>query len=87
MNIQSVLNAPITSSDGKLTPAWRDFLSQFFLQMQQNFSQEGLVVPQQSTTNINTLNTAQSTGALLYDNQLNELKVNINGTFKVVQVM
>lgn len=86
MNIQSVLDVPIADKEGRLTPPWRDFLSQFFIQMQQNFSNEGYKLPQQTAANILLLNTAKSIGNLLYDSDNNQFKVNINGTYKVVQV-
>jgi len=61
--------------------------SQMFSEMQNNLSNEGYKVPQQSTATVSALNTTKSIGALLYDSDTNELKVNINGTFRVVQVV
>jgi hypothetical protein len=86
MNIQSLTNVKIADANGMPTPAFLNFMSQFFQQMQQNFSQEGYKLPQQTTANISTLNTAKSTSAMVYDKDTHEFKVCINGTFKTVQV-
>jgi len=61
--------------------------AQLISELQQNLSNEGYKVPQQPTANVQALNTTQSEGALLYDSDTKELKVNINGTFRVVQVV
>jgi hypothetical protein len=83
-------NLPATkwvNEKGHLLPEIHGVLSQLTTQLQQFLSNEGYVVPQQPTTKITALNTTRSIGALLYDSTTNELKVNINGTFKVVQVV
>jgi hypothetical protein len=53
--------------------------------MQIYLSDEGVKAPSQTTDNINKLNTQQSNGALLYDTNTKQLKVCIDGVFKVVQ--
>lgn len=85
MNIPNLLSHPLVDNDNMMHPAWRDFFSQLITEMQNNLSNEGYKVPQQPTANVTALNTDKSKGALLYDNQTDELKVNINGTFKTVQ--
>jgi hypothetical protein len=57
---------------------WHDFFSQLTTTLQQVLSQEGLSIPKQPTTTINSLTAAQSVGAFLYDNTTNEMKVNLN---------
>jgi hypothetical protein len=82
-------NLPIgrwIDENGHPTPEMMGVFSQLISEMQNNLSNEGYKVPQQPTSNVQALNTAQSEGALLYDSDTKELKVNINGTFKVVQV-
>ncbi len=73
--------------EGRPTVEFHKTLASLFTVLQSNLSDEGIFVPQQSTTNIAVLNNALSTGALVYDSTTHELKVNINGTFKVVQVV
>jgi len=81
------LDSKVVDENGMLTDTWRAILSQVLTQLQINFSHEGLKIPQQSTTNVNALNTSKSIGSLLYDKDTNQLKVNINGTYKVVQTL
>ncbi len=87
MNIPNFENIKFVDHNGNLTPQWQLILQNLFQQLQNNLSDEGYKVPQQPTATITALNTAASTGALLYDSTTDELKVNIAGTFKVVQVV
>lgn len=87
MNIPNFDNVQFVDRNGYLTEYWQLILQQLFNELQQNASNEGLKAPQQPTLTINALNTAASTSALLYDSDTDELKVNIAGTFKVVQVV
>lgn len=86
MNIPNIppMTTPFVNADGRVSEVWYNVLNQLIIQMQQNVSNEGYKVPQQSTFNISDLNNTKSTGALLYDNDLHLLKVNINGTFRTV---
>lgn len=84
MNIPNFENIQFVDRQGYLTPEWQLILEQVFQALQKNLSDEGYKVPQQPTTTINQLNTAASTGALLYDSTTNQLKVNISGTFQVI---
>ncbi len=70
-----------------LHPVWNQTLQQLFTQMQQNLSDQGFKIPQQPTATVTKLNNAQSTSALIIDSDTNELKVNLGGTFKVVQTV
>lgn len=82
-------NRPISNKvindKGELHPEWDHFFDGLISTLQKNLSNEGVVIPQQTTANITALNTDRSVGALLYDKQTNELKVNIDGEYKVVQ--
>jgi hypothetical protein len=82
-------NKPLTKKlvmdNGELHPEWDQFFDGIITTLQQNLSSEGVVIPPQTTANITALNTQKSIGALLYDQETKELKVNIDGTFKVVQ--
>ena len=84
MNIPNFQNIQFVDRNGYLTDQWQLILQNLFQELQKNTSNEGLFVPQQPTTTITALNTAASTGALLYDSTTNHLKVNISGTFQVI---
>lgn len=87
MSIPNFIDCKFVDKDGKLTDTWKMILSQLFSHLQNNLSQEGIKIPQQTTTNIGLLNNIKSLGSLIYDKDTNELKVNINGTFKVVATL
>lgn len=86
MNIPNLLINRAVTKDGKLHPEFERVLTQLIQELQKNLSNEGYKVPQQPTPKITQLNTQNSIGALLYDSDTHQLKVNINGTFKVVTV-
>ena len=87
MNIPNFATEKLTDEKGNMTTVWGNILSQIIQQLQINLSNEGYVLPQLTTAEINDLtNAAKSTGAMVYDTTLNEFKVNINGTWKVVTV-
>lgn len=86
MNIPNLTKLKVSDKEGNIHPEFFELLSQLLLQMQQNLSNEGFIIPQQTSDNITQLSTQQSKGALLYDKELDLLKVNINGVFKTVQV-
>lgn len=95
MNIPNYENLQFVDKGGYLTDQWSLLLQQLISELQSNLSNEGYQVPQQPTATINTLQTQFNAapepsayfGNLLYDSDTNELKVNINGTFRVVQVV
>jgi len=87
VNIPNFSNAPIgRTTKGEnvyLTPEWSNLLQQLFSELQQNVSNEGYFLPQRDSTTITTLDTTESTGAIIYDSDTNEFKGNVNGTYKV----
>jgi hypothetical protein len=87
MNIPNFLTDKIVDENGELTTPWSRTISQLFIELEHNLSNEGYVLPQQPTDNINQLTEPQSVGAMIYDSTTNEFKVNIAGTWKVVQVV
>jgi hypothetical protein len=87
MSIPNFIDTKFTDKEGNLTDTWKMILSQLFSHLQNNLSQEGIKVPQQTTANIGILDNINSLGALIYDKDTNELKVNINGTFKVIATL
>jgi hypothetical protein len=72
--------------DGTWHPAWQQWFQQVTTIIQNNLSPQGFILPQQPTTTIKQLNTAASKGAMIYDETTNEVKINIDGTFKVMNV-
>jgi hypothetical protein len=86
MKVPNFINDPITNEKGELTDPWRILLSTLITQMQTHLSDEGIRMPQQSTDNINILETLENKGKVVYDGDTDELKVNINGTFKTINV-
>lgn len=86
MNIPNIppMSEPFVNSEGKITEIWYNVLNQLFIQLQSNVSEEGYKVPQQTTANITTLDTAASTSALIYNSDTHKAMVNINGTFKEI---
>jgi phage-related holin len=87
MSIPNFIDSKFVDENGNLTDTWKMILSQLFSHLQNNLSQEGIKVPQQTTSNIGILDNINSLGALIYDKDTNELKVNINGTFKVIATL
>lgn len=87
MNIPNLELHAIMDEQGKPHPSFQLYMSGLNQQLKNNLSDQGFKIPQQPTATITALNTAQSVGALLYDNETHQLKVNINGTFRVVQVV
>lgn len=82
-----------------LTPAWSNWFQQTITYLQNNFSQEGLVPPSLTTQQITDITANDNLrkdasgafapryrGALYYDKDTGQLKVNIAGTIKVVTV-
>lgn len=65
-------------------PEWHHFFSQLTTALQSNFSQEGFIVPNQSTNNINLLTAKNNT--LIVDNLLNVPKIILNGVVKTFTV-
>lgn len=95
MNIPNYEFAPAISNGGYFSDQWSLILQQLITALQTNLSDNGYLIPQKTTTEINTLQTQFAAaptpsayyGDLIYDKTTDQLKVNIAGTFKVVQVV
>jgi hypothetical protein len=87
MLIPNFINEKPVDENGNWSPEWQNIMVQIITQMQTSLSNEGFNMPQLPTTDIAKLTGAQSIGAIVYDNTLNELKANINGTWKTVTVV
>ncbi len=81
MNIPSFVNDKVVDENGYWTPQWQNVILQLMQLMQQNLSDEGFVMPSQSTANINLL-TKSSNGTVLYDSTTDEFKGRVGGVFK-----
>lgn len=87
MNIPNFSHTPVIGKDGKFTDEWAQIIQGLLTQLNTNASEEGLHAPQQTTDNITKLNTTTSTSSFVYDKDTNQMKVNINGVFKVIPTM
>jgi len=76
----------VIKDNGEFSDGYRQMFTQLLNQLTINFSDYGLVPPSQPTATITDL-TSAANGTLIYDSTTNQLKVNINGTFHVVQVI
>lgn len=87
MQIPNLPIGPVTNENGEMTSDWINFMSQLITELQLNLNNEGYRLPPQTTANINDLVDAdKSTGAMVYDSDTNEFKVNIAGVWRVVTV-
>jgi hypothetical protein len=84
MKIPNFINTKIVNDKGELTESWKEVMTQLFTQLQLNVSDEGFMIPQQSSANVTTLGVPESTGAVLYDYDKNLFNGNINGTFQQI---
>jgi hypothetical protein len=67
---------------GNWVPEWSSYFSQISQELQRNYSNQGLVVPELPAATITTLTDAsKSTGAILYDSTNNGFRGNISGTW------
>jgi len=89
MIIPNYSGGPITDKNGYPTPEFKSWHDQIILTLQQNAGTEGLVPASLPSTDISTIQagTTKQNGTLIYDQTTDELKANIGGTFKVVQVV
>lgn len=85
--IPNFMQMKMVDENGHATPEFHNYQTLLNQALQNMLSNEGIKTPQQTADNITALNTTKSTSALLYDSDNHELKVNINGTFKTVQVV
>ena len=88
MNVPNVLTEKMVDEKGYLTPAWRQYHTQMNSQMNTYLSNEGIVIPKQNTEDTTKILTSSTSpvGKILYDSQTNQLKVNINGVIKIIQI-
>lgn len=85
MNIPNFLNDRFVDENGYLTDSWMAILSELFQILQQNLSDEGIIIPEQTTAKIALL--TENVNGLIVDSDTDQLKINLAGTFKVIQTI
>ena len=55
--------------------------------LRDNVSQNGIVAPSRKTSDITELSNTMPDGTLWYDSDTDEIKVRINGTIRIVQLV
>jgi hypothetical protein len=85
MNIPNFVDVKVVDDKGYFTEEFRQIFSQMITQFQTNLSNEGYKIPSQTTDNIDNLDNMNSNYRLIIDRDTDELKINLNGTFKVIQ--
>lgn len=88
MKIPNFINERFVDERGHLTEEWQHTLEQLFNELQSQMSDEGHIAPSQDAANIAVLDgDVNKSGAILYDETNDQLKVNIAGTFKEIQTV
>jgi len=82
MKIPNFIDTQVINKDGYLTPSWKQILAQLFTELQLNLSDEGIIMPQQTTANITQLNISKYIGGLVYNSDTDKGMINIAGTYK-----
>lgn len=86
MIIPNLNKIKVSDENGNMHPELHELLSQIITALQQNLSDEGYKLPQQTTTNIIKLSNPKSKGAIIYDTDTDKFMVCINSAFRTVQV-
>lgn len=77
-------DTPLIRKDGKMHDAWYRFFNQWTNECQKNLSEEGLNIPKQTQSKINTLQGANPLPSFVYDKDNKVAKVAIEGVYKTV---
>lgn len=84
MKIPNFIDTVVVDKEGRLTNEFKQILIQLFTQLGINLSDEGFKIPEQTSANISLLNNINSKNRLIVDSDTNQLKINLNGTFKTI---
>lgn len=84
MNVPNWIIQRLVDEKGEAHPQAQTFFSQLITEMQKNLSNEGYVVPSQSSANIQQLSTTDNKAKLLYDAEEEVMKLNNNGKFQQI---
>jgi len=81
MKVPNFIDSQVVGQDGRLTDTWKNIFTQLLDNLQATVSDEGINIPQQTTTDIATLATSKSVGKIIYDKTTNQYKACIpNGS-------
>lgn len=88
MIIPTFSGLKIVDKEGVCTSEFQQYNDQLNLQMQINLSNDGMIIPSQSTTNIDNFSNPDNpnvkpNGTIWYDTTTNQFKGLINGVVKV----
>lgn len=86
MMIPNIPNMPIVEKDGNCSPEWWLFFTQLTTELQLNLSNQGFKLPALTTVEINALDPTIANGNMVLDTTLNQMKVALNGAWRVVTV-
>lgn len=82
-------NQPFVDKDGNMNQYWLLFFQNLVASLQNNYSNEGILVPSQTATNIAALSTATTTEVkrgsnanIVFDSTNSLFKGNVNGVWK-----
>lgn len=82
MLVPSFADTKAVDKEGNWSPAWNANMSILLEQLQQNYSNAGLVVPTQVAENVAALQPTATIGTLLYNRDTDKLQVLLaDGTF------
>lgn len=84
MILPNLTDIKVANNDGSMHEDFKGLMTQLIQTLQQSLSDEGYDLPKQTTDNVNLLNTAQSEGRILYNNDTKQAMINLNGTFKTI---
>lgn len=92
MRIPVFIRQSFVDNDGNLLSPIQQFFDEFFQEAQQNLSNNGLVTPSLTTSEISDVSNpaAENTmpnGTLWYDTDTNELKIKVNDAVRIIQLV
>lgn len=77
----------IAEKDGTITDDWAVFFENLIRNMQTNFKTQGYVIPPVNNDTFALLTGTASYNNIVYNSDTNELKFNVNGVWKTVQLV
>lgn len=86
MNIPNYIPEKVITKDGDFTAGWMIVIQNLLQELQNNVGNNGFVIPSLTFAQISQL-TNSVNGTMIYDTTNNVLRVNIGGTFKIIQTI
>ena len=75
---------PIATKSGHMSHDWYRFFSQFITESQKNLSEEGLNIPQQTSSQISVLQAGIPLPSIIYNKETNKPLISVNGVYKEI---